>query len=53
MGKQKCKFRHLKMRTMELRCDQMQNDFNGGRDSIAAAAETDGFHTCDLHCGKV
>lgn len=37
------KFRHFKMRNRELCCDQVQNDVNGGRDSIAAAAETDVF----------
>lgn len=31
------------MRNMELRCDQVQNYFSGGRDSVAAAAETDLF----------
>ena len=30
-------------RYMELCCDQVQNDFNEGRDSVAAAAETDVF----------
>lgn len=39
------------MRNMEVGCDQVQNYFNGGRDSVAAA-ETDVFFISvrDLYC---